>query len=330
MSNKGFGDVKISPPRDGQRPLPRQAILAGRTNALERMAAGSLQTVQHELVDPERCRIWEGHNRDYGALTPETCADLIEGLKAQNRQEVPAIVRRVRGDPAFDFEVICGARRHWCVSWLRTHDHPEFRFLVEPRDLTDEEAFRLADLENRHRKDLSDYERARDYARAVDRYYDGSQKRMIDRLQVSAAWLSRFLELARLPDEVLSAFESPHAIRIHHASVLAPLLKAPATSGRVLQEAIAVAGEQARARQAGRPALPPASVLRRLSEASADKRRPARAMQRHSVTGATGEMLVEGRRTRSGGCELAIPKLAAASRAEMLKAIEELIAKLGG
>ncbi len=54
-----------------------------------------------------------------------------------------------------------GARRHWTVTWLRANNYPEFRFLVEPRELTDEEAFRLADLENRSAKDLSDYDARR-------------------------------------------------------------------------------------------------------------------------------------------------------------------------
>ena len=40
--------------------------------------------------------MWAGHNRAYDLLTPENCADLIEGMKAQGQQEFPAIVRRLR------------------------------------------------------------------------------------------------------------------------------------------------------------------------------------------------------------------------------------------
>ena len=62
----------------------------------------------------------------------------------------PALgVRRVAGDPGYDYEVVCGARRHWTVGWLRDHGYPDFRFLIEPRELTDEEAFRAADLRAR-------------------------------------------------------------------------------------------------------------------------------------------------------------------------------------
>jgi hypothetical protein len=63
---------------------------------------------------------------------------------------------------AREYEVICGARRHWTVAWLRANNYRQFRFLVEVRELSDEEAFRLSDIENRDREDISDYERAID------------------------------------------------------------------------------------------------------------------------------------------------------------------------
>jgi len=125
----------INLPEDGA-PAPRRPglgsnVLTGRENRLAELAAGSVVSRTHELVDPARCRMWAGHNREYALLNEERCADLIESIKAQGRQEMPAIVRRVRGEPDFDFEVICGARRHWSISWLRSHNYPDFRFLVD-------------------------------------------------------------------------------------------------------------------------------------------------------------------------------------------------------
>ena len=148
-------------PTTPNRLPPRTGILGvvGRTVSRS-LPAVWLSTRVQELVDPARCRIWQYHNRDYAALSVGNCADLIDSIKSQGRQEVPAIVRRIPDDPEHAFEVICGARRHWTISWLRAHDYPDLKFLVEPRELTDEEAFRVADLENRSRKDLSDYERA--------------------------------------------------------------------------------------------------------------------------------------------------------------------------
>jgi ParB family chromosome partitioning protein len=238
-------------------------VLAGRENRMAELASGAVVARAVEQIDPARCRLWEEHNRDYARLDESRCSDLIESFKAQGRQEVPAIVRRVRGVPDIDFEVICGARRHWTVSWLRAHNYTDFRFLVEVRDLTDEEAFRISDLENRAREDLSDIERARDYLKALGRHYGGSQKDMASRLNVSEAWLSRYLDLARLPAQLIGAFADPHELRIKHVTQLKPLLKPDDRKRRVLAEAAAIAGRK------GEGAAPkPQDVIRLLSAAA--------------------------------------------------------------
>jgi len=195
--------------------------------------------------------MWQQHNRDYGLLTEENCRDLIEGIRSQGQQEFPAIVRRLEGE-AHEYEVICGARRHFAVSWLQANNYPQFKYLIEVRDLTDEEAFRLADIENRDREDISDYERAIDYASAVKLYYGGKQKAMAQRLEVTEVWLSRYLELARLPREIVEAFRSIRDLKELHARTLKPLLKDPKLRAKVLEaaRAIRVQQEQARAGQA--------------------------------------------------------------------------------
>jgi ParB family chromosome partitioning protein len=292
------------------------------------MASGAVVSRVHEFVDPGRCRIWDGHNRDYKALNENACADLIESFRAQGRQEVPAIVRRVTGDEQHDFEVICGARRHWTVSWLRANTYPEFKFLIEPRELTDEEAFRLADLENRSRKDLSDYERATDYARAIDRYYGGSQQKMVERLEVSKSWLSRYLELARLPPEVIASFGSPHVIGISHAAALAPQLRAPKTRERVIKAAIALAQEQSGVVAAGK-VLAPAVVVRRLSQAGEGKMtKPA--PKELIVRGGDGAILAKGQRGTAGSVVITLPGAMSRERADVLRAVVDLLDQVAG
>jgi ParB family chromosome partitioning protein len=308
--NRGFAQGltgEAAPAASATRLPPRTGILAGRDNRLAALASGHSLTRVQELVDPAICRIWPGHNRDYAALTAETCADLIESFKAQGRQEVPAIVRRVAGEPGHAFEVICGARRHWTASWLRAHDHPEFRFLIEPRELTDEEAFRLADLENRSRRDLSDHERASDYARAIERYYAGSQQRMAERLEVSKSWLSRYLELARLPDGIVAAFGSPQVIRISHAATLAPLLRLPPQQQRMLAEAQALAHAQLAREAAGEGRLPAATVMRRLTMAAKARARPTRDAGECVIRDAGGDIVARGARAGRGGVTLSVP-----------------------
>jgi len=325
QGNRGFADLVTNTggaTRSPARLPPRTGILAARDNRLAELAAGASLTRAQEFVDPARCRIWDGHNRDYAALNVENCADLIESFRAQGHQEMPAIVRRVVGDPNYSFEVICGARRHWTVSWLRANNFPEFKFLIEPRELTDEEAFRLADLENRNRRDLSDYERAVDYARAIERYYGGNQQRMVERLEVSKSWLSRYLELARLPAEVLAAFGSPHVVGISHAAVLAPLLRVPEQAVRILAEARALVGGSA---------LPPAAVIRRLTQAARAAAPKQTKLREHSVRAEDGTVLARGQRAARGGAvSIVVPAAGTRTRADVLAALAEILDRIAG
>jgi len=322
--NKGFGEMLGKPSGPSDAPVPRRlpvaGVLASRDNALAALSSGTKVNRVHELIDPARSRIWEGHNRDYAVLNEASCADLIESFKAQGKQEVPAIVRRVKGDAHWDFEVICGARRHWTVSWMRAHDYPDFKLLVEIRELTDEEAFRVADIENRHRKDISDYERATDYFRAIERYYDGNQQRMVERLRVTKSWLSRYLELAKLPSEVVGAFASPHVIGIRHAAELAPLLKVGKSREAIIKEALLLAGEQASLNAAQAPLLKPAFVVRRMI--SSAKTPPQKLAKQYAddVRASNGVIIARKERVRGGGIKLHLLPRTRIAKAEYLKA----------
>ncbi|SDZ57772.1 chromosome partitioning protein, ParB family [Jannaschia faecimaris] len=228
-------DTPMEQGRAGARFLSRQTRVSDRLS-------GEVEEKTLRWIDPAQARMWARHNRAYDLLTEDNCRDLIDGIRSQGKQEFPAIVRRT-GDAETPYEVIAGARRHFAVSWLRANNYPNFRYLIEVRDLTDEEAFRLADIENRDREDISDYERARDYLAALDAYYGGSQKEMAARLEVSPAWLSRYLQLARLPSEVVGAFASIRDLRELHARTLKPHLGRPSEAAAILEEARGLAGQ---------------------------------------------------------------------------------------
>ncbi len=239
------------------------SYLGSRENSLAKMATGEIVDKAQRLVDPDRCKMWERHNRRYDLLNEQRCTDLIEGFKSQGKQEFPAIVRRLKDDPDYDYEVVCGARRHWTVSWLRNNNYPQFKFLVEVRNLTDEEAFRLSDIENRDKEDISDYERAQDYKSALDAYYQ-TQKQMAERLEVSETWLSQYLDLAKLPTEVVECYYSITDIKTQHARDLKPLMKDKRTLSKLIDEAklIKLAQDAARVGEGG--AISSQDVVKRL------------------------------------------------------------------
>lgn len=248
-----------------------------RLSGLSRVTSGDVKEKTLHLVDPARCRMWSRHNRRYDLLSEASCADLLEGLRSQGEQEFPAIVRAVSDDPNVDFEVICGARRHWSVSFLRTVEHRPIKFLIEVRDLDDEAAFRLSDVENRARDDISDYERALDYRTAVEDYYGGVARRMAERMEVSEQWLSRFLELAKLPAAVVEAFGDIREIRENHARTIKPLLNDDQARPKVMAAAKTLSAEQGARAKAGEPVIEAAKVIERLKAAGAGKANASRA-----------------------------------------------------
>lgn len=250
----------------------RGTTLLGRESALARVASGEVRQVTQLLLNPTRVRIWPGNARSYGHLTEESCRELIDSLISEGGQKVPAVVRRVKDDPNHDYEVIAGTRRHWAISWLRAHSYPDMQFLAQVANLDDEAAFRFADIENRARKDVSDLERARNYAQALTDHYGGHLTRMADRLKLSKGWLSKMIKVAGIPDAVIAAFASPADVQLKPAYPLAQALNDKDAARAIRSEAARLAREQAVRRESGAPPLPSPEVIKALMDAASPKR----------------------------------------------------------
>lgn len=301
---------------------PAEGVLASRSSSLSRLATGKVVTDRTEYVDPARCRPWRLHNRELEKLNAENCADLIEAFKSAGKQRIPAIVRRVRDDPNHDFEIIAGVRRWWTVQYLREHHHPEFDYLVTIQNMTDEESFRVADLENRARRDISPMERALDYLRAIDEFYEGSQDMMAERLNVSKSWMSRVLDVGRLPAEIVAAFTDSHEITVRMARDLAPLARVADTRARMIKEAARIQAE----RQAGNE-IDAATVVKRLvagaqNKSSAKKSTPPVG----EIKAASGKPMIKYMRAgRGGGLTIKVLPRSGATKGEIIKALEQLL-----
>lgn len=132
-------------------------------------------------LKPAECSIWPGNARDYEQLTEPRLRSLIESIQAENGNRIPVVVRR-KQQGELQYELIIGTRRHWAVAWLNANHYPDIELVAIIEDLDDEAAFRLADIENREREDISDLERGLNYKAAVDTYYDGLQARLAERV----------------------------------------------------------------------------------------------------------------------------------------------------
>ncbi len=274
----GILETSDSAAPEDQEGAPRSPAAVGsallsRTNSLGRIASGELKQVPHVRLDPKRCRIWSGNARDYAALTYDRCRDLIDSMIAEAGQKVPALVRKLKNDPDHDYEVIYGTRRHWATSWLRANNYPDFLFLAEVRELDDEAAFRLADLENRARADITEYERARNYAAALPLHYDGKQAKMAERLNISKASLSKMIAFANINDRIMAAFALPGELSLRQGYALAQAISSLGADARVLRAAEALTQENAALLAAGKGGLPTASTLARLLQAASGETR---------------------------------------------------------
>ena len=254
---------------------PRGITLLGRDTALARIATGEVRQVTQLLLDPARVRIWTGNARHQAGLSEESCRDLIDAILAEGGQKVPAIVRRVDDSAEYDYEVIAGTRRHWAISWLRANSYPDMAFLAQVHSLDDESAFRIADIENRARKDVSDFERARNYRDALQTYYENRQNRMAERLRLSRGWLSKMLTVAALPDWAVAAFSSPSDIQLKACYPLAQRIIATTAKDTrdadaeraMVAVATTIAKDQDARRRAGQSGVPAVQVAQMLLNA---------------------------------------------------------------
>lgn len=273
-----------APEREADQPRSSRRgsmTLLGRESALARVASGDVRQVTQMQLDPARVRPWAGNARSYAHLNEDNCRELIDSLISEGGQKVPAVVRRVQNDPDHDYEVIAGTRRHWSISWLRAHSYPDMRFLAQVVELDDEAAFRLADIENRARKDVSDLERARNYAAALKTHYGNHMTRMAERLKLSKGWLSKMLKVSALPDEVIAAFASPADVQLKPAYPLAQAMDDPSRAKAIRTEARILAREQASRNDRSALPLPSQDVIRRLMEAGSERARPVPMVIRH-------------------------------------------------
>lgn len=321
--NKGFGSQFTEGLDDEEnldKSTPAEGIMASRSQTLARIATGKTVVDRTEWVDPAKCRPWRMHNRDLDHLTEESCRDLIDSFLSAKKQRIPAIVRRLKDDPKFDYEIIAGVRRWWTVKWLRAHHHPEFEYLVTIQSVTDEEAFRVSDVENRSRKDISDWERAKEYSAALVEFYEGSQSQMADHLNLSKSWLSRMLDVARLPEEIVAAFTDTHDITVRIARDIKPLAGDAKAFAKMREEAQRIKEERAR----DGTKMTGAEVAKRLVKATIE---PApKGSSEKELRGKNGKVILRYTKVRGGGLTIKVPPKTDATPAELLEAIGGLLA----
>jgi ParB family chromosome partitioning protein len=295
--------LSYDPPPSGEA---RVGDLTRLDQRLSGLTPGTGVARQILKIRPGDCAVWDGNPRNVPGLTAANCRSLIDSIASEGGNRIPALVRLNPSGSAYPYELLVGSRRRFSIDWLNHNGRPELFLNVLVVELTDEEAFRVADIENREREDISELDRARSYEAAVGRFYAGVQSRMAEALSLSNSQLSRLLSLAQMPKEVVDSFATRDELRVRHSEVLTPLLRREPQRGRIIGAALAISAEQQQLAVRNEKMIPAATVLARLRAAASPD------LVEHETP---GSIVVEGTRVgrlkllKSGGhaVELAVP-----------------------
>jgi ParB family chromosome partitioning protein len=227
--------------------------------------------------------MWSLHDRLDEYLNETTCRDEIESFRKYG-QLVPVLGRRLHNHPEYDYELIYGARRLFVAR------HINVPLMIDVKRIDDRGALIAMDVENRHRKDISPYERGLSYSRWLKSGHFKSQDEIARALHISASQVSRLLCLARLPSVVVGAFAQPSDICEGWGVELANMWEDPERKPILASRARAIAQKS--------PRTPPEQVLQQLVSPTSLAPRISRTKRDEVVLSEGGTPLFRIRRQR--------------------------------
>lgn len=199
------GQQRAARTAPGQMMAFRSEILAKDAEVEElqtRLEAAEKAAAARE-IEPHRIRVSRLANRLPESFESIEFRRFKDEIAASGGNVQPIKVRPVADDPAYDWEIVFGHRRHRACLDLGV---PVCAIVEE---LDDNALFVEMDRENRGRADLSPYEAGVHFRRALDAKLWSSVRQMADALGVSHTSINQALTLADLPSSIIQAFPSP-------------------------------------------------------------------------------------------------------------------------
>lgn len=159
-----------------------------------------------KLLDPTKVRASKWANRHNTSFATDEFFALKKEIEAAGGNVQPVRVRPLADVPG-EFEIVFGHRRHQACLQLGI---PVSAIVDQAND---KQLFQAMDRENRAREDLSPYEQGEMYRRALDDGLYPSLRSLASDLDVDPGNASKAVAIARLPSEILAAFESPTQVQ---------------------------------------------------------------------------------------------------------------------
>lgn len=188
------------------------------SNTIQASAAPNRRGIAVE-INPCQCDIFEGNGRALTQFSATANAALIKDVE-RNGQQTPVIVRQ-RGER---YEVVAGTRRLGSVLDILNRD-PTRLLKAIVIDLSDKEAWDLAEKENANRRDLTPLQRARAWSYAISTIHSGRQDLFAESIGEDPSVVSRTLALLKIPQEVMGALRNAEGVSVHFAAQLVPVLQ---------------------------------------------------------------------------------------------------------
>lgn len=324
MASKLFGGTNLSDiarsvkergePSPFDKPGSVRPVVPAAELALTGRVTPELERENIFAVDPKRVRPWKYHNRTEAWYTRERCEDLIDSIAKDGQQE-PALARRVRGDPSFDYELIYGMRRRFACELLGK------KLKLRMIEADDAQAAVLMHIENADRQDITPMERALSFQTQIEAKVFATQEALAEAIGLSKGQVAKMLKAAGVLKHATLAglFADKSAIPVIQAYHLAMFLERPGAKEVILQAAKNLARDAE-----GRA---PAEVLRVLI-ASLDRSKKFEPVQKHYNVGTSRRVIVT--RNAKGKVTLAFPQgLKGVEKGEVLAAVEQIVKDLG-
>lgn len=168
----------------------------------------TLETVVPEMVE-KATMVWAGNERDQSLLTQSALDDLIPSFLTSGQQN-PAFGRKISGI----IEIADGSRRRQTAIFTNC----EYRVLVG--ELDEKQMAWLSEIGNDYRP-TSAYERGKRYTRRLENEFDGNVSKLAEDEGVDRKIITRCVNTARLPREIIALFSHPGELSARAGDYLA-------------------------------------------------------------------------------------------------------------
>ncbi len=236
ITDKAMFALQVSTPAQTQSPTSAARIRTGPGALVAHLAAESDAMKENEALRAE-LKVFEGSspakkmspgliepskwaNRHTDSFSAEAFAQLKAEIASAGGNVQPIKVRPVTSATVEKYEIVFGHRRHRACLELG------LPVLCIVESITEQALFQEMERENRHRADLRPFEQGEMYRRALDEGLFSSLRALAEAISVQPGHVSTALQIARLPEQILSAFPSRLDIQYRWGKPLTDLVKA--------------------------------------------------------------------------------------------------------